>query len=395
MYINFWYAAERSDRLGDQPLKVRMLGQDFVLFRDTAGAAHCLANTCVHRGGSLADGKVCGDTVACPYHGWRFDGDGRCQRIPSLGLDARIPARARVDSYPVVERYGLVHVYLGDLPEAERPPIMPIPEYGQPEWFAAIDDYTNPGDYRRSVENGLDPAHNEFVHTTHGFSGTEEDHRVPDLDIEEQPWGCGFVTTYVSPPLQDEKMKAAAGRERNALITAGTIHHGPTNMTTRINPGPGYSIHQNIYKTPIDATATRTFLVQTRTFLHGDEHNARFSARNTFVREQDLAVLTKIHPFQTPETNHHELFMPSDRAVVRYREYLKEWERRGWRIDEQALARDGQRVARAIPSPARREQPRGWVLDAVPLVAAHDGPEARQEEARQEAARQAGALQAG
>ena len=366
VFINFWYAALRSDQLADHPARVRMLGQDFVLFRDTSGTAHCLSDTCVHRGGSLGGGKLKGDRVECPYHGWQFDGRGQCTRIPSLGAAAKIPARARVDAYPVDELYGLVHVFLGDLPAAERPPIMPIPEYGQPGWHATIDEYTNVADYRRTVENGLDPAHNEVVHTTHGFSGTEGDSRVPDLKIEERAWGCGFMTTYFSPPLEDAKMQAVAGRKVDAVVTAGTFHHGPSCLTTYINPGPGYAINQNVFKTPIDATTVRTFLVQTRSFMLEPQHDARFSERNSFVREQDQVVLSALQPFFTPESNLHEMLLPSDQAVARYREWLKEWEFRGWRIDEGAMARDQRRVARAIPSPARREQPRGWVLDAVP-----------------------------
>ena len=58
MYINFWYPAEWSKDLQDEPVKVRMLGQDFVLFRDSQGNAHCLSNTCIHRGASLAGGRV-------------------------------------------------------------------------------------------------------------------------------------------------------------------------------------------------------------------------------------------------------------------------------------------------------------------------------------------------
>jgi hypothetical protein len=60
MFINFWYPAIESAKLTDQPVKVQMLGCEFVLFRDAAGEAHCLANTCVHRGGSLGDGRVLG-----------------------------------------------------------------------------------------------------------------------------------------------------------------------------------------------------------------------------------------------------------------------------------------------------------------------------------------------
>ena len=162
MFINFWYVAGKSDDFTDQPVKRRMLGQDFVLFRDADGIARCLSNTCTHRGGSLAGGKTKGNCVECPYHGWQFDGEGRCHRIPSLGPNAKIPARARVDAYPTEERYGLVFAFLGDLPEEERPPIMEIKEYSstRPDegWAATVQHFDWDFDYRRSMENGIDPA---------------------------------------------------------------------------------------------------------------------------------------------------------------------------------------------------------------------------------------------
>lgn len=372
MFINFWYAAQWSDQVGSQPLKLRMLGQDFVLWRDGSGVVHCLANVCVHRGGSLAGGRLRGDCIECPYHGWQFDGEGRCRKIPSLGPKGqeRIPGRARVDAYPVEERYGLVHVFLGDLPEAERPPIMDIPEYGQPGWYASCEDSIGQGDFRRAVENGLDPAHNEYVHPTHGFSGSREDYFVPELNIEEQAWGCGFITTYFSPPLKDPGMQQASGRSENALIEAGTFHHGPTCMITRIRPTAQYAINQNSFKTPIDELSSRSFLVQTRNFLQGPEHDARFRERNAVVRNQDVVVLADLEPRFTPETNAHELLVPADRAVARYREWLKDWEARGWRIDTARVARERPYKTYVIPGPARRLEPKGWVLDAVPLMAA-------------------------
>ena len=141
MFINFWYAAERASAVTDKPVKTRMLGQDFVLFRDTRGEVHCLANTCIHRGGSLAEGKVRGDRIACPYHGWQFAGTGECTRIPSLGSGSNIPGRTRVDAYPTQERYGLVFVFLGDLPDAERPPIMAVPEWELDGWQVLTESF--------------------------------------------------------------------------------------------------------------------------------------------------------------------------------------------------------------------------------------------------------------
>ena len=135
MYINFWYPVCLTDELTDDaPLRAQILNLRFAAFRDTEGRAHVLADTCVHRGGSLSKGTVVGDCIACPYHGWQFDAAGKCMHIPVLGEDAKLPARAKVDSYPVIERYGIVFAFLGDLPADERPPLLEIAEWEQPGW---------------------------------------------------------------------------------------------------------------------------------------------------------------------------------------------------------------------------------------------------------------------
>ena len=86
MYINFWYAMEESAKVtADEPLYVRRLSQDFVLFRDEQGKINCLQDTCAHRGASLGHGKLRNGNVECPYHGWQYNGLGDCVYIPSLG----------------------------------------------------------------------------------------------------------------------------------------------------------------------------------------------------------------------------------------------------------------------------------------------------------------------
>jgi phenylpropionate dioxygenase-like ring-hydroxylating dioxygenase large terminal subunit len=277
-----------------------------------------------------------------------------------------------VDAYPTQERYGIVFAFLGDLPEAERPPLMEIPEYGETGWQVTAQERLANDDYRRQVENALDPAHNEFVHPTHGFSGERDDYRVPELQIDDTEWSSGFLTQYYSPPLKDEKMKAASGRSEDAVIEAGSHHHGPSSICTRIHPTPEVFIHQNVYKTPVDENCTRTFLVQTRNFMLEAEHDDRFRERNDVVAGQDADVLAALNPPLTPAANRHEFLLPADAAVVRYRDKLHRWEAMGWRIDTQAVARNRKRVAYAIPSPARRQTKGGWVLDPVPLMAGAD-----------------------
>ena len=185
MYINFWYpVALASEVTAEKPLRVKMLCLPFVAFRDSNGQAHVLSDTCAHRGGALGLGKIKGNSIACPYHGWEFGGDGRCTRIPSLGDDAKLPARAKVDAYPVQEKYGLIFAFLGDLPETERPPLYDIEEYGTPQWRAQHFVFDVKAYYERSIENGLDPIHNEFVHQAQG---------QPSLSPEQQQIGRAHV----------------------------------------------------------------------------------------------------------------------------------------------------------------------------------------------------------
>jgi phenylpropionate dioxygenase-like ring-hydroxylating dioxygenase large terminal subunit len=361
--MNFWYPVVLGKDLDDKPQKVRMIGQDFVVFRDSAGTANCLANTCTHRGGSLAGGKIKGDCIECPYHGWQFDGQGTCHRIPSLGPDGKIPARTRVDAYPVVEKYGLVFAFLGDLPESERPPMMEIPEFDDEGWRATWLTFDIDYNYERSIENGLDPAHNEFVHPTHGFSGEHSEYRVNEMRwIGDGQWGPGFFHKFKSPGSKDKdfsKMKQATdSREAGS----GTI--GPNHMWTYIRFAPGKAFHQYMYENPIDEARTRIFLINLRSTFLEPEMDEKVNEKNWMVAKQDIDVLTDLRPTK-------EFMVPADEPILRYREKLREWDAKGWRIDTDAIRRTGNKVAYAVPSPGRRTA-KGWVLDPVPLVSAHE-----------------------
>jgi phenylpropionate dioxygenase-like ring-hydroxylating dioxygenase large terminal subunit len=367
MYINFWYPMALGEELKDKPLRVRALTQDFVLFRDSQGKAQCLANTCTHRGGSLSNGKIKGDHVECPYHGWQFNGVGQCQRIPSLGVKAPIPGRTRVDAYPVDERYGLVFAFLGDVPEAERPPILDLVEWGREGWRTTLQSYLLNGNYERSIENGIDPAHNEFVHDTHGFQGQDEEYKVGDMRLEDRgEWGKGFWHTFQAPPLPGE-LKSA--RPNAGSLEAGTGYHGTNHVWTYIHPAPTNHIHQYMYERPIDETHTQIYLLCARNFALEAKTDAYVIERNQYVANQDIKIIEQLHPALTPDTNNREFMVPSDKVILMYREKQKEWEEKGWRIDLQSIERDKDKVAYAVPSPARREQ-KGWVLDPIPLIGA-------------------------
>jgi phenylpropionate dioxygenase-like ring-hydroxylating dioxygenase large terminal subunit len=355
-----------STELTDKPLKVRALGQDFVLFRGDDGVAKCLSNTCTHRGGSLSGGKIRGNCIQCPYHGWEFDAEGYCKRLPSLGPNPKIPARTRIDAYPVEERHGIVFSFLGDLPAEERPPIIDIPEWGQEGWKATLQTYTINANYERSIENGLDPAHNEFVHDTHGFKGEDQEYKIGEMRIETRgDWGQGFWHTFKAPPLPDAaKFKEA--RTQSGDLEAGTGYHGPSQVWTYIHMSATNWMHQYLMERPIDEFSSAIYLLCMRNCYTDDKYDANVIERNQYVANQDVVIVDSLRPAITPDTNTKEFMVPSDKCILLYRESLKEWESYGWKIDTQTVERTQNRVAYAIPSPARHEQ-KGWVLDAIPL----------------------------
>jgi len=393
MYINFWYPVIRSEDLApDTPEKVKILGLNFVAFRDQNGKARVLSDTCVHRGGSLGGTwssldsapRIVDGCVVCPYHGWEFNGEGECVNIPSIGYGTKPPPRAKVDAYPVEEKYGIVFAFLGDLPEDERPPLLNVEEYGQEGWRAnsvlvlEVDYY-----YERSMENGLDPAHNEFVHPTHGFSGVNRDtYKVNELEIENhnQGWGFWFWHQFDAPPLPDAKHPTAGasggktpwGEEKTerSKVTAGGGTYGPNTMATYIYLTPDKMFRQYFFEQPVDTDKTRIFFLNMRNFLLDAHNDGPIHARNKVVAQQDINILLDLYPRRTPTSNTKEVLMPADGGIAAYRDWLNKFDDKGWRIDwasfKQAQADD--ETAFAIPSPARRSSG-NWVLQQVPLLA--------------------------
>ncbi len=365
MFINFWYPAEESAHITNKPLKVQMLGLQFVLWRDKDGRARCISNTCTHRGGSLGDGKVVGNCVQCPYHGWLFNGDGECERIPSLGPMTQIPERGRIDAYPVEERYGLVFVFLGDLPEGERPTIMPINEYGQDGWRTLTMRYRWKASYIRLVENQSDPSHVEYVHGGMGMGGKNAGYQVPKFEIEETPWGAGTMTKFDTPGSPDA---AVAEVSKQGQSKAGSGFHGISMTWTRIHFNEKDGMNMYIFAVPRDELDLDIFLVNQRNCRLDPEMDERFLYRMGVAVEEDQIVVEKLDPAIPSRESIGEFIVPADDVLMVYRQRLKEYEERGWRLDLDELRRNKGRVAYAVPSPGRGENPHDWAITRVPVL---------------------------
>ena len=171
---SLWHPVALSHAVGSQPQGASLLGEDLVLWRDAAGAAHAWADQCPHRGARLSLGRVAGGQLECPYHGWRFEGSGQCTHIPALP-DFTPGARHRARSFDAREAYGMLWVRLAPPP----PDAQPIHDF---PLFAAESEprlrKTTSGPYRveasapRIIENFLDMAHFGYVHE--GWLGSRD-----------------------------------------------------------------------------------------------------------------------------------------------------------------------------------------------------------------------------
>lgn len=158
---NCWWVATTSDKVGREPLALTMLDMPVVLYRKEDGSVAALDDRCPHRWAPLSSGKVVGDNIQCGYHGFTFNAQGDCVRIPS---QAQIPSRCRVGAYPVVEQAPLIWLWMGDPQRIDGPPPQEAGWPALPQFAHWNGETTAEGNYMLLKENVLDLTHFGYVH---------------------------------------------------------------------------------------------------------------------------------------------------------------------------------------------------------------------------------------
>lgn len=157
----FWHPVLPAVQLKDEPKRLRVLGENLVLFRTRDGQLGLVSERCPHRGASLACGMIEEGAIRCCYHGWKFDLSGRCLETPAERPESRLKERVKIDAYPVQELGGLVWGYLG----AQPAPLLPRFEFLMPEKYDHDVGVTAmPCNWLQIAENNMDPYHVEYLH---------------------------------------------------------------------------------------------------------------------------------------------------------------------------------------------------------------------------------------
>lgn len=180
----FWqpilHAHELSAGLA-RPL--RILGEDFSIYRGVSGTPYLVGGRCPHRAMPLGLGRVEGEELRCFYHGWRFDGAGQCTQQPAERPD--FCARIKTESYPVREYIGLIFAYLG---EGQPPEFPRYPAFEQESAILTYDSYERACNYFNNLENLADFPHIPYAHE--GMAGAwDELADGPSITATETVWG--------------------------------------------------------------------------------------------------------------------------------------------------------------------------------------------------------------
>jgi 5,5'-dehydrodivanillate O-demethylase len=161
----YWHPIAASSELAENETKfVKVLGEDLVLFKDRHGKLALIGAFCPHRGANLAYGMVEADGIRCAYHGWKFDGAGRCVEQPFMETvrpQGAFKDRLRLPAYSVEELGGLVFAYLGPKPD----PLLPRWDLlVEANVWRDIGHTVTECNWLQTVENILDPVHVEWLH---------------------------------------------------------------------------------------------------------------------------------------------------------------------------------------------------------------------------------------
>jgi phenylpropionate dioxygenase-like ring-hydroxylating dioxygenase large terminal subunit len=196
----YWIPALVSAELptpDSDPLRLRLLGEDLVAFRDTRGVVGLIAENCPHRGASLFFGRNEENGLRCVYHGWKFDVDGHCVDMPNEPAESDFRTRVTAVTYPCVESGGAVWTYMG--PATSRPPFQTQEWMRVPASNRDVCRHQGDCNWLQLLEGGIDTSHSSFLHRSlgtgqrGGTQGFRARSTAPRLEVVKTDYGFSYA----------------------------------------------------------------------------------------------------------------------------------------------------------------------------------------------------------
>ena len=311
-----WHPVAFSTDLSDQPIHADLLGESLVLWRGHDGA-RAMSDLCVHRGTALSLGRVEGDQLVCPYHGWRYGADGRCVAIPQLEDPTRVPAKARIPVYRALERYGIVWAALGE-------PRWPLPEVAELEddsWATVqAGPYSWVCDAARQVENFTDFGHFPWVHP--GLLGDPSRPVVPRHQVRTEGNVLHYSIVRPEAPNSDDFPVFANEQSGPPHRLSSYELHLPYTIVLRLGWGGSQAMVYFFASQPIARDRCAGYVVIGRNYNFDQPERVLREFEDT-IFGQDQVVVESQRPERVPFDLADELHMKFDAVAVAYRKAMR------------------------------------------------------------------------
>ena len=336
-----WHPVGYLSDFGDGPRRVRLLGDNVVVWRDSAGEAHALRDLCVHRGTALSLGRVVGDRLMCPYHGWQYGSDGVCKLIPQLEDPTRIPGKARVDAYRCREATGSCGSRW-----TSRAGTSPTSPSSAPTAGRSSRRARSRGTPTRRASSRTSPTSATSRGSTRASSATPSRPVVPDYTVEIDDHVLRYDVVRPEAPNSDdfpvfgnEVVEAPERRSRYQL-------HLPYTILLRLGWGGEAGMVYFFASQPVDVDRCIGYVVIGRNYDLEQSPQVLKDFEDT-IFEQDRVVVESQRPERVPFDLAAEMHLKFDAVAINYRKAMR----------DQGLARKER--LRCSTSPRRRLAPRG------------------------------------
>jgi phthalate 4,5-dioxygenase len=357
----YWIPAALSSELtcDGSPLRLMLLGEKLIAFRDSAGRIGVMDHRCPHRCASLFLGRNEENGIRCVYHGWKFDAEGKCVDMPNVPPHQDFKHKVNAKAYKAVERVGLVWVYMGA--PAAAPPMPALEILLIPDDEVGVSCIQRDCNYLQALEGDIDTSHFGFLHAGHvDPDDVPEDHpirhtvtiRAPEYYVADTPWGtqyaayrsagdgrtnwrfANFLFPFWTQQPQGEFAEHVHARAWVPLDDGHTMFyylwwkHGSTSMARRRLPLKGGKLIGSDRPTPEFLPNTTDWLGRWRPTANesndwqidreAQRSNAVYSGIHN-IHLQDQAVTESMGPI----TDHcFEHLAPSDKMITRTRRRL-------------------------------------------------------------------------
>ena len=265
MMRRFWLPVCTSAQLPEpdsDPLRAGLLGESFVVFRDTAGQVGVLDELCIHRCASLALGRVEQGGIRCLYHGWKFAADGTVLDTPN-NRNVRFRDRMRAPAFPVREAGGIVWTYIG--PKNQQPEFPHYAFHDGPDENRAVIRLNTPANYLQLFEGGVDSSHVGILHSDQANPTWMNEEFTPRDDEDFNPGALASGDNAPALEVEDTAFgfHYVAKRQASSAADGGPAHSirvTPVLLPfVRIIPAPAFQFF--VFEVPKSDTVTSTYII--------------------------------------------------------------------------------------------------------------------------------------